>query len=152
MTTNGHPKLLLVESDGNDRRALTTLLSGCGYEVVSAVDYEGAKKQLDSSRPDVAVVSTQLEKGPSGFVVLREVLASGRVAVVLLPEEHHGEAVSAFRLGATDVLVKPPRASELIASLRRGLGQSPEFESSDAPNAEPAEAPAEAAEEVGGEA
>jgi DNA-binding response OmpR family regulator len=151
MTTTGQLKLLLVESDGKDRRALTTLLSGSGYQVVSAVDYEGAKKHLASGKPDIAIVSTALEKGPSGFVVLREILAGGRAAIALLPAEDHEAAVGAFRLGASDVLVKPPRASELIAALRTGLGQlaeidagpatSPAAETSPAPEASPAAEP-----------
>lgn len=124
MTTNGQHKLLLVESDANERRALSTLLSGSGFEVVPAVDYEGVCKALDSGVPEVAVISTKLAKGPSGFVAIRAFRARGGTsAVALLPEENFEEAISAFRLGVSDVLVKPPRASELISALRRGLGQ-----------------------------
>lgn len=128
MTTQRPPQLLLVESDADHRRSLTNLLSGSGFDVLSAVDYEAASKALDKSVPDLAVISTCLGKGPSGFVALRAFRARGGKSVVaLLPESNFEEAVSAFRLGAADVLVKPPRAGELVAALRRGLGQSPEI-------------------------
>ncbi len=141
MTTHRPPQLLLIESDADHRRSLTNLLSGSGFDVVSAVDYEAASKAMDKAVPDLAVISTRLGKGPSGFVALRAFKAGGgKSAVALLPENNFEEAVSAFRLGAADVLVKPPRAGELVAALRRGLGQSPEVPAA-APRVDPPAAP-----------
>jgi len=123
MTTSSPSQLLLVDSDADDRRSLSNLLSAGGFEVTTAVDYEAAVKSLESTSFDLAVVSTRLSKGPSGFVALRAIKAKGTAfVVVLLPENNHDEAVSAFRLGAGDVLVKPPRGPELLGVLRRGMG------------------------------
>jgi len=142
MTAQKPQKLLLVESDADHRRSLTNLLSGSGFEVLSAVDYEAATKAMEKAVPDLAVIATRLGKGPSGFVALRAFRSRGGKSVVaLLPESNFEEAVSAFRLGAVDVLVKPPRAGELVAALRRGLGQSPEVPA-DAPRPAQPTAPA----------
>jgi len=139
VTTNTQKKILLVESDADERRSLTNLLSSSGFEVLAAVDYEAAAKVIETNTPDLAVVSTRLSKGPSGFVALRAFKAKGgKSAVALLPEENFDEAVGAFRLGAVDVLVKPPRAAELVGSLRRGLGETPELASA-LPVSEPSE-------------
>ena len=117
-------KLLLVESDAEERRSLSNLLSGSGFEVISAVDYEAAQKSLDKEVPALAVIATRMASGPSGFVALRDFKArGGQSAVALLPEDNFEEAVAAFRLGAEDVQVKPPRAGELVGALKRGLGQ-----------------------------
>lgn len=127
MTTQSPQQLLLVESDADHRRSLSNLLSGSGFEVLSAVDYDAASKVMEKTVPDLAVISTRLGKGPSGFVALRAFKArGGKSAVALLPETNFEEAVSAFRLGAVDVLVRPPRVGELVAALRRGLGPSSE--------------------------
>jgi len=123
MTTSSPSQLLLVDSDADDRRSLSNLLSAGGFKVTTAVDYEAAAKSLESASFDLAVVATRLSKGPSGFVALRAIKAKGTAfVVVLLPENNHDEAVSAFRLGAGDVLVKPPRGPELLGVLRRGVG------------------------------
>lgn len=141
MTTTSPQKLLLVESDADSRRSLSNLLSASGFEVFSAVDYAAAVKAMEQTVPPLAVVSTRLSKGPSGFVALRAFMAQGgKSAVALLPEDNFEEAVSAFRLGAVDVLVKPPRTAELVGALRRGLGEAPEMVA-EAPQAAP-EAPA----------
>jgi DNA-binding NtrC family response regulator len=124
MTTSPPSQVLLVDSDADDRRSLSNLLSAGGFEVTTAVDYEAAAKSLESTSFDLAVVATRLSKGPSGFVALRAIKAKGKTfVVVLLPENNHEEAVSAFRLGAGDVLVKPPRGTELLGVLRRGVGE-----------------------------
>ena len=137
MTTTSPQKLLLVESDADQRRSLSNLLSASGFEVLIAVDYDAAAKAMEQTVPPLAVVSTRLSKGPSGFVALRAFIAQGgRSAVALLPEDNFEEAVSAFRLGAVDVLVKPPRTAELVGALRRGLGEGPEL-MAEAPQAEP---------------
>lgn len=128
MSNDAPSRLLLVESDPEDRRALTNLLSASGFEVVSAVDYESAVKTMDSQLPRAVVVSTRLGGGPSGFVALRAFKSKGgEVAVALLPEDNFAEAVSAFRLGADDVLVKPPRAGEIVGVLRKELGVAPQL-------------------------
>lgn len=124
MTEAKSRTVLLVEGNADERRALSNLLSGSGFEVVVAVDYEAAKKSLDQSVPELAVIATRMSAGPSGFVVLRDFKArGGESAVALLPEQNFEEAVAAFRLGASDVQVKPPRATELVGALKRGLGE-----------------------------
>jgi DNA-binding response OmpR family regulator len=130
VTTKTQPKLLLIESDSDERRSLTNLLSASGFDVLAAVDYEAAAKSMEKGVPELAVVSTRLSEGPSGFVALRAFKAKGgRSVVALLPEDNFEEAVSAFRLGAADVLVKPPRVAELVGALRRGLGEAPQIDS-----------------------
>ena len=124
MTEAKSRTVLLVEGNADERRALSNLLSGSGFDVVVAVDYEAAKKSLDKSVPDLAVIATRMSAGPSGFVALRDFKSrGGESAVALLPEPNFDEAVAAFRLGASDVQVKPPRATELVGALKRGLGE-----------------------------
>ncbi|MEE2830207.1 MAG: response regulator [Myxococcota bacterium] len=125
MTADGQLKVLLVESDGSLRRSISAILEASEFETAGAVDYETALKLLDGGRFDAALVSTRLVQGPPGFVVIRAFRSRQTGPVVaLLDEPNFEEAVSALRLGVTDVLVKPPRPSELVAALRNGLGHS----------------------------
>jgi len=130
-----------------------------GYEVDQAVDYESAVKLMDAQTFDLAVVGERLDRGSSGFAVMRAFGAGPgrRPVVALLATSEAEDLLAVLRLGVVDALIKPLRPDEVLSAVRQGLGQSllptalPEqdgHESSDA-EASPEAVPQETDEESG---
>lgn len=116
--------ILLVEDDLRMRRALDSWLKRAGYQVTQVADGETAVELLEAKT--FAVVVTDMVMGDvDGIEVLHTArLQPYRPQVILLTG--HGTletAISAFRQGAFDYLLKPCDDDDLLTTIERALQQ-----------------------------
>ncbi len=114
-------KVLLVDDSLSVRKFASLLLSGRGYEVVTAINGDDALAKLQTEA--IFSIITDLEMpGMHGYELLRELKNSDyrHIPVAVLTsragEQHRREA---FALGATDYLVKPFDEDGLLAVVNR---------------------------------
>jgi DNA-binding response OmpR family regulator len=115
--SNGRPRVLLADSDGEALTRTARRLGRAGYDVVVAYDGEEALARATAERPDLCVLDAVMPK-LSGYDVARALRASARTRAipVLLLTVLHDEA-GAFDPGADAYLPKPCSPHELDACL-----------------------------------
>jgi len=114
-------RILVVDDEPQILRALTTMLRGAGYEVVTAATAQEALAQAAAYPPEAIVLDLVLPDG-KGTDVSRELRSWTDVPIVVLSavgEER--EKVSALDAGADDYVTKPFGVDELLARLRAAL-------------------------------
>ena len=119
MSAMAELRVLVVEDDPVQASLLGLLLEGMGYKLCAVVGTErAAVAAASSSRPDVIVIGEHLGAG-SGAQALREILAMGAVAHVLVT----GDAeLNPGVAPGTVMLRKPFRMADLIQAMARALG------------------------------
>ena len=120
-------RILVAEDDANIRQALVDLLSGEGYDVVSAEDGEAAVRAWKRAAApfDLLVLDVMMPK-KSGYDVCREVRAAGsRVAILMLSAKSEEiDKVVGLELGADDYVTKPFGVRELLARVAAAIRRS----------------------------
>jgi two-component system, OmpR family, KDP operon response regulator KdpE len=114
-------RILVVDDEPQILRALTTLLRGAGYDVVTAATAQDALAQAAAHPPEAIVLDLVLPDG-RGTDVSRELRTWTDVPIVVLSavgEER--EKVAALDAGADDYVTKPFGVDELLARLRAAL-------------------------------
>jgi DNA-binding response OmpR family regulator len=118
--------ILVIEDHRATRTFLADNLSADGYEVVEAESVADARRLLERSFPDLAIVDLGLPDG-DGLELLSEVRASDRIAgrldpdlplLVLSGRVSELDRVRGFDRGADDYLLKPFSYHELSARVR----------------------------------
>jgi len=114
-------RVLVVDDEGQIRRALSINLSARGYEVDLAETGEQALELAASRHPDVVVLDLGLP-GIDGVEVIRGLRGWSQVPILVL-SVRDGEAakVAALDAGADDYVTKPFGMDELLARLRASL-------------------------------
>lgn len=116
-------KILVVDEDPGVRNMLADQILGpYGYRVVVAHDVSQAIGKALQFSPDLIIASLTLPtlSGKDLLVALRS--QGMRVPVLVTAEEgHEVDAIQAFRLGASDFLVRPLREAEVISAVERAL-------------------------------
>ena len=113
------PHALIVDDDTNTAGALSELVAGEGFSVVSAGDLREARIQLARQSPDVLLIDLSLPDG-NGFDLIKELEHRDATEVILITGNASVEtAVEALRIGAADYLVKPVNLARLRAVLSR---------------------------------
>jgi len=107
--------VLIVEGGEPITEALARTLARRGHRVATA---GSAEKALELPVPDVFVCASQLP-GAGGLDLLAAIQRRGDAArvVLLLGEPTVDECLHALRLGATELLAKPFRLSELVRAV-----------------------------------
>ncbi|GAB4475729.1 MAG: hypothetical protein Kow00124_17010 [Anaerolineae bacterium] len=116
-------RVLLVSHDADERATLTeAALEPFGYQVQTTGDGNEALSLILASKPDVVILDLEPE-GLSGTDVIAALNAQAvDVPVIVLANEgEEREALTAFRLGAKDYIVRPVREAELIQVVERAL-------------------------------
>jgi two-component system KDP operon response regulator KdpE len=114
-------RILVVDDEPQILRALTTMLRGAGYEVVTAATAQEALAQAAAHPPEAIVLDLVLPDG-RGTDVSRELRSWTDVPIVVLSAVgEEGEKVSALDAGADDYVTKPFGVDELLARLRAAL-------------------------------
>ncbi len=116
------PSLLLVDDDPMPRETLSTLLSGEGFQVVTASTGEEAERKLKAEHPPFDLVITDLVMpGKSGMDVLKCALKLNPSCTVLVLTGFGSvrEATEAMELGAFDFVTKPMQIDQFRNTLRR---------------------------------
>jgi DNA-binding response OmpR family regulator len=114
------PSLLIVDDDDDVLRPLTRYLASQGYDVASYTEFESARQEIASLRPDIVITDVRLGafNGLQLAILARDVRPDARVVVFsgfddpVLKEE-------ARRIGAT-YLIKPVSGRSLVEELRSG--------------------------------
>ena len=116
--------VLLVEDDGQTRRAVTANLEGHGYGVRGAADGEEALVLWELRRPDLILLDLGLP-GIDGIGVLRRIRRDATTPVIVLSARgEERDKVEALDAGADDYLAKPFGMAELHARVRAALRRS----------------------------
>jgi excisionase family DNA binding protein len=115
-------RVLVVDPDGVAREVIATALRGAGHTVDTAPDGVVAADRLATQDYDLVVTELRV---PSldAFGVLREGRrrTPGLRALVITGHSSESAAIEALNFGVTGYLVKPVRASEVVAAAARVL-------------------------------
>lgn len=115
-------RLIVVEDEEGIRTSIRRFFTNNGYEVMGADSVARARKVLDVSRPDAAIVDYRLPDG-DGLELLETLKAiDPSIPVVILTA--HGSidlAVRAIKEGAEQFLTKPVELPALLVLVERTL-------------------------------
>jgi DNA-binding NtrC family response regulator len=116
-------RVLIVDDEVVQAAALQEVLEGEGYEVAVAHDAESALKRVETFEPDVALCDIQLP-GADGLEFLDRLLQlrPETLTVMITAFATVDSAVSAFRRGASDYLMKPVILDDLSRKIARLVG------------------------------
>lgn len=115
MASRERPRLLVVDDDTEITSTFKAILSSEGYEVATANDGVEALELVRRESFDLVLLDLLLPR-MDGWTVLehvREIAPRTRVVILCADVDPDGE-VEAFRLGAVDVLLKPPDVHKLL--------------------------------------
>ena len=98
--------ILIVDDEPPARRGIKEALAEIGLKQVrEASSVDQALKLIIAERPDVLLLDIEMRGGTQGFDLLEKLPAQGIPVVFITAHEEH--AVRAFRVRATDYLLKP---------------------------------------------
>lgn len=116
------PHVLVVDDELDTRTYLFSILESEGYSVGTASDGMEALKYVSKNKPD-AVVSDVRMPEIEGLELLSKIrFVSPQTHVILITAYADAATVlEVIEKGGDDLLLKPFRNEELLASLRRSL-------------------------------
>lgn len=111
----------IVDSDIATCEALSVLLRLEGFQTLFSTHADQFAINLDRRRPDALIINQQVGE-ISGFTLLRQVRSKGTTPVLMMVDQPQVlVAVTAMKLGATDVISKPIDTEYLLTVLRDAL-------------------------------
>ena len=126
MTIPTHLERVLVVDEDPEVLDLVTrqVLEPLGYTIATASDAAGAIQQALTFAPDLVIASLSLP-GLSGKDLLVALRSQGLdvPTLVTAQEGMDADAIQAFRLGASDYLVKPLRETEVVSAVERAISE-----------------------------
>jgi len=115
--------ILIVDDEPPARRGIKESLAEIGLKQVrEASSVDQALKLIIAERPDVLLLDIEMRGGTQGFDLLEKLPAQGIPVVFITAHQEH--AVRAFRVRATDYLLKPVDPKQLMETLSRIAGGS----------------------------
>ncbi|HET7864468.1 MAG TPA: sigma-54 dependent transcriptional regulator [Burkholderiaceae bacterium] len=116
--------VLLVNNEPDIRDFLLNTLAPCASPVLVAASAEAAERLLQRHRFDLVMLESALPER-SGIALLQNMRRQGiHSEVVLLTEVADDEtAIEALRAGASDLLLKPLRVTQVLHAFNRCLAQ-----------------------------
>jgi two-component system sensor histidine kinase/response regulator len=115
----GKPLVLALREGGHSD--IDGILSAAGFEVIAEKDGLKAFEQIGDRTPEIIIVAAG-EEGVEVCRRLKENLAAREAAILFIAGEAERSCVSAaLRSGASDYLVRPFAAGELIARVRLNM-------------------------------
>ncbi|KRC11132.1 hypothetical protein ASE11_19845 [Hydrogenophaga sp. Root209] len=116
------PRLLVVDDEAPQQRALCEILVDQGYEVVGCTDPQVALNKLDQSTFELLLTDLQMP-GMDGIELTRRAQAVAPDMVIVLMTAHGsiGSVVDAMKNGAIDYVQKPFRISGIVPAVERAL-------------------------------
>jgi DNA-binding response OmpR family regulator len=119
--------VLIVEDDEMLVKVLERLLSVSGFEVQATDNGEAALELAETARPDLIILDCLLP-GMHGFEILRSLKDSGSLkdipVILLSAQDREEDIVRGLSLGASDYIVKPFKAKELVARVDRAFSSA----------------------------
>ncbi len=117
------PKILIVDDDHMVRKILDRVLTSAGHLVLQATNGEQA---LFRSTEDLDLILLDLQlPDMTGFKICQALKSREKtkdVPIIMITSDVSAESLeAAFRAGAVDYIVKPPKKSELLARVNSAL-------------------------------
>ena len=114
-------KILIVEDEERDAKALSALLKLENYLTRSVPDGEQALRELGLFQPDLILLDLNLP-GMDGFSVCREVRKTSELPLIIVSARKDSfDKVMGLELGADDYVCKPYDSRELVARIHAVL-------------------------------
>ena len=116
------PRLLVVDDEAPQQRALCEILVDQGYDVVGCTDPLAALDKLDHATFELLLTDLQMP-GMDGIELTRRAQAVAPDMVIVLMTAHGsiGSVVDAMKNGAIDYVQKPFRISGIVPAVERAL-------------------------------
>ena len=116
------PRLLVVDDEALQQRALCEILVDQGYDVVGCTDPLVALGKLDQSTFELLLTDLQMP-GMDGIELTRRAQAVAPDMVIVLMTAHGsiGSVIDAMKNGAIDYVQKPFRISGIVPVVERAL-------------------------------
>ena len=118
-------RILLIEDSPTDIAVLTQLLERNGHQVMASGSAEDGIAVCKRELPDLVIMDVVLP-GMNGFqatrALSRDTATSAIPVLIVSTKDMDVDKAWGIRQGARDYIVKPPRESELIASINAVLG------------------------------
>jgi len=122
-------KILVVEDDDDLRLGYHVLLKANHYDTSFAADAISCMAEARKNPPDLVILDLGLPAG-DGFVVMERFKAvpslAGIPVVVVSGHDLHPNQERAIQAGAKAFLQKPVNSAELLAVIRKALGEPPQ--------------------------
>ena len=119
-------KILIADDEPNIVISLEFLMQNNGYQVQTAANGEEALRLVTEFRPDLILLDIMLPQ-KNGFEVcqkIRENPAWNGIKIVMLTAKgRESEVTKGLALGADAYITKPFATQELLANVRRLLGE-----------------------------
>ena len=120
-------KILIVEDDQDMRRALNVRLRANNYDTAFASDAVEALSIARKEQPDLVLLDLGLPAG-DGFMVMdrmKDIASLSCLPVIVVSaRDPEGNKVRALAAGAEAFFQKPVDNGQLMASIRRALGDA----------------------------
>ena len=114
-------KILVVDDTLATLGALAELLANAGFDVVTAADFDEAKRKVETEAPDLLIVDIRLGPYNGLHLVVRERLAHPDRPVIMTTGFPDALLEAEARRYGAEFLEKPIRSADLIAMVRRLL-------------------------------
>jgi two-component system, cell cycle response regulator DivK len=120
-------RILVVEDQEDNRRIIRDLLTSAGYELMEAVDGEAGVRLADTERPDLILMDIQLPV-LDGHEATRRIKQNPELRaipiIVVTSYALSGDDAKAMAAGADGYVAKPFSPRELLATIRKLLGDA----------------------------
>src|ERR1700676_4745753 len=121
-------KILIIEDDADVQLGYHIRLKANNYDTLFASDAPASLSEARKHEPDLIILDLGLPGG-DGFVVMERLKAIPSLAVipiiVVSPRAANANQEHAIKAGAKSFLQKPVDNAELLATIRRALGEPP---------------------------
>jgi DNA-binding response OmpR family regulator len=122
-------KILIVDDDPDMRLGLHIRLKANHYDVVFAADGMASIAEARKHMPDLIILDLGLPAG-DGFSVMERLKSNDSLAlipvIIVSARNRHANLERALKAGAMAFLQKPVDNAELLAVIRRALGEPAE--------------------------
>jgi DNA-binding response OmpR family regulator len=119
--------ILVAEDEPQTAQLIEFKLKQQGYNVTIVSNGEQALKMVGVSRPSLVILDGMMPV-MDGFEVLRRIKSDGNSqdipVIMLTAKSREKDVVTGLELGASDYIVKPFSPAELVARVKKVLGDT----------------------------
>ena len=113
-------KILVVDDSPTMLTGTTKILASAGHDVIQAVSGAQGIEKASSDNPDIIIMDVVMPD-INGFQATRKITSNPDTqhipVIMLTTKDQETDKVWAKRQGASDYIVKPPDAKELLAKI-----------------------------------
>lgn len=115
-------KILIIDDDDQLRRSFEKVLTGEGYQVLTAASGEAGIQQVRLSKPDVVILDMRLP-GINGLETYKAIAwVDNKIPVIIMTAFGTTEtAIEATKMGAFDYVLKPFDIPDMLSIIKQAL-------------------------------